>query len=84
VTLWPSVERFVPSGEKLGLVGPLAAHLHLGAKELVVNDLAVELSGNTIPMAFKDVQVLSPGDADWHNVLGYYIPKKGDQIRSTV
>lgn len=84
VTLFPFTERFVPSGEKLGLVGPLAAHLHLGAKEVIVNGLSVELSKNTIPMAFKEIQVLSPGDADWHNVLGFYIPKKGDQVRSTV
>jgi Concanavalin A-like lectin/glucanases superfamily len=84
VTPWFQTSRFVYTGQELGLVGPQANHLHLAADEMVVSGLSIQLSQNTLPMAFKDIEVLSPGDADWHGVFGFYIPKKGDQVRSTV
>jgi hypothetical protein len=82
VEVWPAKQRFVYVGQELGQDGPYAQHLHSGAKETVVDGLSVEFAQNTIPMAYKDIEVLSPGDTNWHGVLGSYIPKEGDQIRA--
>ena len=30
----------------------------------------------------KEIEVMNPGDTDWHGILGCYIPKEGDQIRA--
>jgi hypothetical protein len=85
VTVWPQTKRMVSKGAKIGLVGPKAEHVHLGAKEVVFEPpfpIAVKLSKNQIPVAFKGIEVKSSGDADFHGILGIYIPKKGDVIRA--
>lgn len=82
VEVWPTKQRFVYSGTELAQDGPYAQHLHTGAKEMLVEGLSVQEAQNTTPMAYKEIQVLSPGDSDWHNILGCYIPKEGDQIRA--
>jgi hypothetical protein len=85
VVLWPQKQRMVYGGTKLGLVGPKAKHLHWSGKEVVVDPqagLSVELSANGIPMAFKEIEVKSPGETDFHGILGLYVPKEGDIIRA--
>lgn len=74
--------RLVSVGQELGLDGKNAAHLHLGGLEMLVSGLTLDLAAATVPVAFTDIEVLSPGDADWHGVFGTYIPKKGDQVRA--